>query len=333
MTVSKRALVENQKLTVGDNTIVLSDVKKHVMQKPEDPDRPTNVLHASDMSKQEWCWRHDYYRILGTPVDPKSQNPSFRMSNVFAQGHEIHEKWQRWWWEMGILYGVFQCYLCGYRWWDLSPKECFNCGDDRFLHYKEIPLGAKELHMSGHADGGLMQGDEFRLAEIKSVSLGTLRFEAPHLYEAYLNNESLDKIWMQISRPFASHVRQGSLYLYMATRGANPNVPVPLEMVYIYEWKPTQEVKEFTVKYSPRWVERMLGGAQMVTDALEHHRPPQRPNWAEDEMSRNCRSCPYRRQCWKIPNNEQRDEGDPPKVVPIKRAPAAVRRRALARKA
>jgi hypothetical protein len=153
------------------------------------------------------------------------------------------------------------------------------------------------------------------------------------LYEQYQNNVALDQIWMQISRPFPSHVRQGSLYLYMATRGNNPDVPVPKEMVFIYEWKPTQEVKEFTVKYSPRWVERMLGGAQMVTDALDLGRPPQRPHWAEDEMSRNCRSCPYRRLCWKIPNNEQRDdEGAAPKV-PVKRAAAKDRRRALARKA
>jgi hypothetical protein len=253
------------------------------------------------------------------------------MTNVFAEGHEIHEKWQTWWWEMGILYGVFQCYLCGQRWWDLSPKECFYCGDDRFLHYKEVPLAAKELHMSGHSDGGLML-DEFRLAEIKSVSLGTLRFEAPHLYQQYLDNEPLDKIWMQITRPFPAHVRQGSLYLYMATRGANRDVPVPKEMVYIYEWKPTQEVKEFTVRYAPRWVEGMLAGAQMVTEALELGRPPTRPRWAEDEQSRNCRSCPYRRVCWKIPNHEQRDEGDLPKV-PVKRATAKDRRRALTRKA
>jgi hypothetical protein len=103
-----------------------------------------------------------------------------------------------------------------------------------------------------------------------------------------------------------------------------------MEMVYIYEWKPTQEVKEFVVKYSPRWVERMLMGAQMVTDALEYERPPQRPSWAKDEDTKICHSCPYRAVCWKL-THEQRHESHTP-AIPVKKVAAADRRRALARR-
>lgn len=337
MSVSKRVLIETRNLTVGDGTVILSDVRKHVLRQSQEPDieRASDILHPSDMAKGDWCWRHDYYRIRGYPVDPKSQNPSFHMENVFEEGHEIHHKWQRWLWEMGTLYGVFYCQLCEQSWWDRSPKQCFYCNAPlRFLRYHEIPLYADHLHMGGKSDGGLMIEDQpFRLLEIKSVSLGTLRFEAPELYERYENNESLDKLWMEINRPFPSHVRQGLLYLYMAIRGSNSDIPVPHEMVFIYEWKPRQLVKEFVVAYSPRWVERMLSGAQMVTDALDIGRPPPRPSWAQDEQVRICRSCPYRALCWKLNHEQQHPSHPTPVATPVKRAAANVRRRALTKRA
>ena len=59
-------------------------------------------MHPSDMAKKDWCGRHDYYRIVGTPPEKNSKaNPSFRMSNVFAEGHAIGGKYQQWMWETG----------------------------------------------------------------------------------------------------------------------------------------------------------------------------------------------------------------------------------------
>jgi len=332
--VSKRVLIENRNLTVGDNTVVLSAVKRHVLGKSleADEDRDQTLLHPSDMAKNDWCWRADYYRMTGAPFDTKALNPSFRMENVFEEGHEIHHKWQRWFWEMGILYGRFHCLRCDNTWWDRSPRECFYCDAPlRYLRYREVPLTADHLHIGGHSDGGLMvEGEPFRLLEIKSVSLGTLRFEAPELHQQYLDNEPLDKIWMQINRPFPSHIRQGSMYLYMATRGVE-NVPIPQSMVFISEWKPTQEVKEFVVTYNARWVERQLAGAQMVTDALDSGQPPHRPPWARDEDSKICKSCPYRPVCWRLDAEHEQRDASHAAAIPIRRASSAVRRRAFAR--
>lgn len=329
VTVSKRVLKTVRDLTVGDSTAVLNAVQRHVLQHANDPDpeRDMSYLHPSDMAKSDWCWRHDYYRLRRTPIGPRSQNPSFTMENVFEEGHEIHRKWQRWLWEMGVLYGVWHCRACDARWWDRSPKECLYCGHVGLLKYKELPLTASHLHLGGMSDGGIMMDDEpFKLLEIKSVSLGTLRFEAPHLYDQYLANESLDKIWMQVQRPFPSHLRQGALYLYMATRGVE-HVPIPSEMVFIYEWKPRQQVKEFRVKYSARHVEHALYGAELVTQALETTRPPIRPPWARDEDSKICSSCVYRSVCWKLDDAPSQEV---PAKTPVKRASADVRRRLFA---
>jgi hypothetical protein len=335
-TVHRRTLQKVKDLTVGDTTVILNSVQKHVMQRAlePDPDRRHDVLHPSDMSKPEWCWRADYYRIRGVPVDPKSASPSFFMETIFEEGHGIHRKWQGWLAEMGWLYGVWWCRECHERWWDTSPPSCPWCGNQRRPKYQEVPLEAPELWIAGKGDGLIAKpGEPLRLLEVKSISLGTLRFEAPTLWDMYNNNVPLVKIWQEIKRPFPSHARQGMTYMYLANRGAS-DLYVP-EMVFLYEWKPTQAVKEFVVKFQPRYIERILAGAQMVTDALETGRAPKRPHWADDEDSKYCTSCPYRSTCWKLDDQRQREDAAPEerKAIPVKRAAANVRRRAFERSA
>lgn len=333
-TISSRTLKEMRDLSVANSTVILADIKKHVLREAVRPDldRDMSLLHPSDMCKQDWCWRADYYRLNGTPTDPKGAAPSFRLENVWTEGHDIHDKYQAWLWDMRILYGVFLCTRCDNRWWDRAPQECFYCDAPReALRYKEIPLEAKHLRIGGHSDGGLMLDDppSFRLLEIKSIGVNSLRFDAPHLWDLYTSNETLDKIWMEINRPFPVHVRQGALYLYMAIRGVI-NVPVPESIIFLYEAKWNQDVKEFEIKYNARLVERQLAGAGQVVDALDTGYPPKRPEWAHDEQVAGCRSCAYRNTCWKIREHEQR-EGDATPGTPVKRASAALRRRVLAR--
>ena len=292
-----------------------------------DPDRREGVLHPSDMSKWDWCWRADYYRMVNAPFDTRSTSPSFHMESVFEEGHGIHRKWQGWLHEMGVLYGVFFCRECKERWWETSPMTCPFCGSQRRPVYREVPLEAPELTIAGHSDGGIWKpGEPLRLLEVKSISLGTLRFEAPDLYQRYQNNEDLYTIWRDIKRPFAPHLRQGQLYLYLINRGAE-GIHVP-EIVYIYEWKPTQSVKEFVVKFNPRYVERMLAGAEMVTESLETGRAPKRPPWAVDEDAKTCAGCGFRTHCWKL-DNAATNQDPAPQVTPIKRTTSARRRRAL----
>jgi hypothetical protein len=331
--ISSRVLKAVRDLTLNNQTVILNDIQKHVLRQAAidiDTERDLTMLHPSEMCKRDWCWRADYYRISGVPVDPRTLNPSFRLENIWTEGHDIHHKWQGWLWDMRILYGVFLCTSCDNRWWDCSPQECFFCDAPRgYLRYREIPLTAPHLNIIGHSDGGLML-DQFRLLEIKSIGINSLRFDAPHLWDLYQRNETLDKIWMEINHPFPAHVRQGALYLYMATRGVD-QVPIPKSIIFIYEAKWNQQVKEFEVTYSPRLVENMLTGAQMVTDSLSYNHPPQRPQWAVDSQVHTCRSCVYRRTCWKIRDHDRDESASAP--IPVKRAPVALRRRAAARKA
>jgi hypothetical protein len=130
------------------------------------------------------------------------------------------------------------------------------------------------------------------LIEIKSVGLGSLRWEAIDLYKKYQSGElTLDGLWKKIRQPFPSHIKQGLLYMYCT--GIH-------EIVYLYEWKPTQEVKEFVVKFDAGLVQPMLDNCRRLVTALQGDIPPMRPMWAEEPKCSGCTFCPYKKTCWRL---------------------------------
>ena len=70
-------------------------------------------------------------------------------------------------------------------------------------------------------------------------------------------------------------------------------------IVFIYEWKPTQEVKEFVVKYNPEVMEPILENCKTVIEHLDNNTTPERPNWATGSSCSGCKFCPYKKECWK----------------------------------
>ena len=305
--------------------ILLPRIERHVMKSLGDGDseRSTDWMHPSEMSHSDWCGRHDFYRIVGTPAEKvSSRNPSFRMENVFAEGHAIHGKYQTWLWEMGVLVGDWVCRECGHQWFAQSPKVCQFCRNER-IHYKEYPLRRKTVRIEGHADGGVITPDFRSLIEIKSIGIRTLAFEAPRLYQRYLNGESAEDIWFAINRPFPSHMRQGQLYLWMVW-------PAYEQIIFIYESKFHQQTKEFVVSYNKDLIAPVLEVAREVTTSLTTGTPPGRPLWADSPESKVCTSCTYRSTCWGHQRGTTAEEAsDQPAPVRIQRTTAAKRKRGL----
>ena len=269
----KPSALKRLKDTYKSNDVILPPLERHVMRTigNGDGERSTKVMHPSDMSHKDWCGRHDYYRIIDTPIEKTSKaNPSFRMENVFAEGHAIHDKYQTWLWEMGVLFGDWLCLDCGHRYGALSPTWCQFCRSPRLV-YKELPLRRKQIlveatptlpstiSMAGHG-----------LVEIKSIGVGTLRFEAPRLYNLYEDGQAFEDIWWKISRPFNSHIRQGQLYLWMSW-------PRYEEIVFIYESKAHQQTKEFVVGYNKNLIAPLLETAREVTSSREDRGPTLSP--------------------------------------------------------
>lgn len=250
--------------------------------------RDTQHLHPSELSKKHWCPRASYYTITGEVK--KEERLTFSRLNVFEEGHAIHHKWQTLLWKAGVLSGDWDCETCDHTWAATAPNTCPSCGGVR-LRYREVPVHNAEYRILGHSDGKVVDKQGTALVEVKSVGVGTVRFEKPKLFADYSSGMlTIDGLWQNIKQPFASHVRQGNLYLFCT--GIE-------EIVFIYEWKPTQEVKEFTVRYNEEIVKPILDGCKRVIECLSENVAPERPDWAESKDCTGCKYCPYQKACWK----------------------------------
>lgn len=275
----------------GTEKRVLGRIEKILMQESLDRNahRDTVHLHPSEMAKENWCPRSSYYNIMASEYsDPQSFN--FHRLNIFEEGHSIHDKWQRWMWKAGILYGWWLCDFCEHRWEALAPEECPSCRTAEYIRYQEVPVRSEEFRIIGHADGHIKDDNGDALVEIKSVGLGTIKWDAPNLYSAYEKGDiKLDELWKRIKRPLTAHARQIQLYMYCT--GIH-------DAVVIYEWKPTQEVREFHLRFSDDVVSPLLVGAADVIDAIEDEIPPKRPEAATSKSCKFCQFCPFKSHCW-----------------------------------
>jgi len=242
-------------------TRLLGPIEKHMLTRPPDTSRRTDVFHPSEMVRDDWCHRASWLAVVAGEK-PLPERHNLRTNNIFDEGHYIHAKWQSRLEEMGVLYGL----------WKGEEKTDY-WGLSLGGKYLEVPLRDNSLRIRGHCDGWVVGiGDDF-IIEIKSVGSGTLRHEAPHLL-AKTNNDA-DKAWDQIRNPFRTHFLQGQMYLHLLhvmDADGLLSRPAPNECVFLYEWKANQDAKEFSVKYSPDYLEDILQTCARIlamTDAPE----------------------------------------------------------------
>lgn len=299
-------------------TNILGPVHRHLIKEQTRPNgRDQTVIHPSEAVKPDWCPRQDYYRISKTSTsDEDTSSVSAVMEVIFEEGHQIHEKWQTWLWQMGELQGIFECIACGAKHWMVAPKECDNCGAWAFrdydygpvwfLRYREVPLFSKRYLLGGHADG-LTVTDPV-LLEVKSMGPGTYQFSAPEIYERHKDEpDAFAKMWRDTRRPLGVHVRQAMLYSLMLQES---NYPKTDKVTFIYEAKPNQANKEFTVEFFPELIEDILDQCLDVAYAIKTDKPPRRPRWATGPEGSKCRECPYRTTCWSEEASTRQDRAD-----------------------
>lgn len=263
---------------------VLGKVERFVLSKPFDTGgRAQDALHPSAMVGKFWCHRASYYELLGYTTEKKAQERSFKRELIFAQGHGIHATWQKWFGDMGKLYGVWKCPDCGMSDWMLSPVGCPACGSVSDMQYREVPVDYPALRIKGHADGWLKGFGDDLMLEIKSVGVGTfLWMDRAAWMEA---EQDFDKAWKNLTAPFESHVSQVQLYMKILELAGVPDVPQ--EAVLIYEAKPNQEVKEFVVRKDDWGIAHIIEAAEMINKAVDAGTPPD----CNIGGSAKCRQC------------------------------------------
>ena len=234
-------------------------------------ERDTDYLHPSQICKRDWCPRSSMYEINKEPTD-NVKSHSFQTLNIFRTGHDIHEKWQGWLERSGLM--------------KQSELNIFN----------------EECHIKGNADGLIEDSMGEAILEIKSVGVGTIRMENIDLYKEYDSGTiNMDELWKKVRQPFSTHLRQINLYMYAT--GVHQGI-------ILYEWKPTQAIKEFDVTYQPALIEHILAAAQLVKQHLEQGTIIDRPTWATEDH-KTCKQCPYKTICWRN-NADRRQTGEQP---------------------
>ena len=258
---------------------LLKSIERHLLSKPRDLSRRTDVLHPSEIVGKDWCYRASYFLLKGAEPAPKTY--SMKTQVTFAEGHAIHDKWQRWIWEMGALYGRWKCLACPYSWMGVSPSNCPICQSPN-IKYNEVPVFNDELHILGHSDGWIVGVTEKPLLlEIKSMGPGSFIFEDMDAWKAAEGD--YEKAWKNFSTPFVKHQAQAQLYLKLL----EDQPDAPESIVFIYESKPNQQVKEFHVNKSSLLVDPILDAARMIASAVKNDTPPA----CNVSRSWNCSKC------------------------------------------
>jgi hypothetical protein len=262
-------------------TRLMGSLERHILTQPFD-ERSQDVLHPSDLIKPEWCALAAYHALRGNYVETR-EKLTLRQVSIFAEGHAIHAKWQGWFRDMGILYGMWRD-KTGTSWGvakDVHPS----------VDYAEVPLHSAKHRISGHADGWIKGLGDDCFIEIKSIGTGTLRFEAPAILAQAEGD--LEKAWRNVKQPFRAHQLQGQMYLHLAHLMVEEGLleSAPKEIVFIYELKANQDYKEFVVQYNPEFVADIFDKALDVVWAVDNNRPPM----CSIDSVAGCKRCePYR---------------------------------------
>lgn len=297
---AQQAAAEWTRQLVKDDNIILNQLRRQLDEAAvaHDADRDVEHLHASEICKQGWCPRASWYKLTGIQPDKKGRG---RISSlVAAEGNEIHERHQNALWSLGILTGMWRCLVCDHRWWATSPTSCASC-DTYLIKYAEVPIEDKDLMLIGHGDGLVETSRHGQiLLEVKSIGEGSVRIEAPALYQRLIDGDvNYSGLWTSIRRPFPTHVRQAMLYLRaLKMRTA----------VLLYECKWNQQIKELRIHYREDTIANIVDGAQQVRRAIEEGKVVKRPEWAE-EYVRECKECNYRSTCWGVSDGDVQDDG------------------------
>ncbi|MEU1816055.1 hypothetical protein ABZ543_12790 [Streptomyces roseifaciens] len=256
---------------------LFGDIQKHVLKKALEPSgRRQDVMHPSEIIKPDWCHRAAFFRLRENR-EPK-KHIGFQKENIFEEGHRTHAKWQEWLKDMNRLAGDWRCRACDLVFWnDTTPQDCPRCAaPSRAIDYAEVPLNASTLRISGKSDGYCPH--DGCLIEIKTMGLGSLRYEQPGFLARYEVETpehgtliDLMRLWKDFRRPLPSAVRQTQLYMYLARHFED--LPVD-RTVFFYDFKPTQDTKSYVVLYDESISDPVIEAAEAITDCLATDTPP-----------------------------------------------------------
>lgn len=295
--------LKNIMATLKKEGYIVKDLDQYLlMQNDKDEDRRWDINSPSSAGA---CPRSVVYSRLGYERDAVSVDA--RTRRIFDNGTHVHERLQK--------------YL----------KDC------GLLVMEEVPLFHDEYQVQGHTDG-ILRLNKFELGvlEIKSINtdgfrklvdakdehklqaliymycLETRRLKLKKLYKtkAQLDKYLNSKTYENFIQKHYSHLVSGSHYsaeekfnfkleshreadrvLWETVRPIN-------KMIFLYEDKNTQELKEFCVKWDDELLKELLTKYEYINSFVEDKKIPPRPKEATSKSCTHCRWCNFKSSCW-----------------------------------
>lgn len=268
-------------------------------------------LHPSQISG---CLRRAIFSKLGAEIittpDRKPLRVHPKSRRIFDNGSYLHERMQKYFKDMGLLLGTWECKSCGsvsptrqieedlfenegltykeegwvfynkYKLYDIFkamvpvPKSCPYCGGTHFT-YAEVPIYVPEQEVEGRTDGIAYLGKDY-LKDIRNRN-----FEDFYILE--FKSENSFK-FQKHSSAHQVHINQAAIYSF----GTGFLVD---KIAVIYEDKNTQEIKEYIVQVTKEMQEEVLRRIKILNHSLRTKELP------KDKMKSECTYCPHKIVC------------------------------------
>ena len=276
---------------------IVKELDLYLMNKQEDSGRAVNVNAPSQAGN---CLRSNYYMRMQCENDGSIDARTMR---IFNNGTGVHERLQAYLLDMGLLL------------------------------MDEVPLRNDEYNIQGSTDGFLkIDSNEIGILEIKSINNGgfTALKDAKdehkiqgmvYLYCSEERRKFLQKKYKSLKELVDSkkdrikyfeslypHVKDGSKHtrkeklkhlvdLNLLADEILFNTKRPItKVIFLYENKDNQELKEFCVERDESIISSILKDYELLNECIEDEMIPKR--YGENKSSSTCRYCGYKLNCW-----------------------------------
>ena len=113
----------------------------------------------------------DVIQKLKSEIKPRHDSRTLR---IFDTGDFLHLMVQHWLHDMGLLYGCWECLICGSQKWTVAPPKCWKRGCNGPVVFKEVPVDHAKTQILGHDDGEVIidtgNGLERWIIEVKTIN-------------------------------------------------------------------------------------------------------------------------------------------------------------------
>ena len=238
--MSLRDLVTARSRSRSTTTSFIGLLDEHLTTAEQKPRRPG--FHPSQLS-YDFCPR--FYTLLGLGLLIGIKVIDARLQRIFDNGHALHDRYQKYTRDMGIVFDH-----------PVLKRRGKRVGRQKFAQEVRLdhPVG-----ITGNCDDVLFVDGFLEVVDYKSIN--------PQRFGALL-------------APTESHEKQLTIYVGLMSHLFDGKPPRPLRGRMVYEDKSTQALKEFIVPWDDdhrAWFDQLIAYLEIVNQAVEQDTPELAP--------------------------------------------------------